>query len=76
MGGGCQGVRVFYALMLDGALAKVVDSPTDLDRMPVSLVKRMCQQLQVPWRGVDLKTVQVVPIRAEDVAHWDVTADK
>lgn len=63
---------MLYALMLDGRLQRVVDSPTDLGRMPVAQVKRMCQQLQVPARGVDLKLVQVVPIRPDDVVQWDL----
>lgn len=63
---------MLYALMLDGKLQRVVDSPTDLDRMPFADVKRMCQQLQVPARGVDSKLVQVVPIRPDDVVRWDV----
>lgn len=63
---------MLYALMLDGKLQRVVDSPTDLDRMPFADVRRMCQQLQVPARGVDLQLVQVVPIRPDDVVRWDV----
>jgi hypothetical protein len=65
-------MAMMYALIVDGRLERVVDSPTDLDRMPFANVKRMCQQLQVPARGVDLKPVLVVPIRPDDVVRWDL----
>lgn len=63
---------MLYALIADGQLQRVVDSPTDLDRMPFEQVKQMCQQLQVPTRGVDRKLVQVVPIRPAQIVRWDL----
>ena len=50
---------MLYAVTCSGRLLKVVDSPTDLDRMPPDLVKRMCRDLKLPWRDVSGQTVKV-----------------
>ena len=67
---------MLYAVMRDGQIQRVVDSATDLDRMPVEMVKRMCRQLQIPWRGVSGDVVRVEAIRPERVARWDVSTQR
>jgi len=63
---------MLYALIVDSTIMAVVDSPTEIDRMPAPLVKRMCSELKVPWRGIDKRLVAVVPIRPDDIVRWDV----
>lgn len=67
------GGDMLYILLVDGDVQRVVDSATELDRLPANLTKAMCKALQVPWRGVDGELVRVVPVRAQEVRRWDVS---
>lgn len=67
---------MLYLLIVDGGVAKVVDSPTDLDRLPFEDVKRMCRALKVPVVGSDGRQVRVQAIRPESIVAWDVDRTK
>lgn len=67
---------MLYLLIRGGQVQRVVDSATDLDRMPVQQVKAMCRDLGVEWRGVDGELVRIHPVRPGDVVAWDVERPK
>lgn len=63
---------MLYILLVDGDVRRVVDSATELDRLPADLTRAMCRDMKVPWRGVNGELVRVVPARANEVKRWDV----
>ncbi len=63
---------MLYLIIVDGEVARLVDSATELDRLPAPVAQRMCKELKVPWRGLDGRTVVVQAIRPMDVRAWDV----
>jgi len=65
---------MLYAILIDGAIARVVDSPTDLDRLPRGHVERMCRDLGIPWRTASGDAPRVAAIRPSLVVRWDVGA--
>lgn len=62
---------MLYAMLLAGQLQRVVDSATDLNRMPVDMVKMLCRDMRVPYRTVYGEVVQILPIRPRDVRAWE-----
>ena len=65
---------MLYILTRNGNVVKIVDSPTDLDRMPEDYLRRMCRDLRIQWQDSDGRQIRVLPIRPKDIKPWDVPA--